>query len=231
MGSHLLVALDFPDPDSAWLLASRLDPQQCRLKVGFELFVASGPGFVERLVEAGFGVFLDLKFHDIPNTVRAAVAAAGRLGVWMVNVHASGGRPMLEAAMEAALSLSSPPKVVAVTVLTSMGEEELAQTGVTASPRDQVLRLATLSRAAGLDGIVCSAMEAEALRAAFGPEFILVTPGIRPSGRALQDQKRVMTPARAVGVGADYLVVGRPITRAEDPQAMVAAILSEIQSA
>ncbi len=229
-GSPLIVALDFPDADSAWALASRLDPHQCRVKVGFQLFVAAGPDLVARLVEGGFGVFLDLKFHDIPNTVRAAVSAAARLGVWMLNVHASGGRPMLEAAMEAVAPLKSPPKVVAVTVLTSLGEAELAQIGVSGSPQDQVLRLARLSQAAGLDGVVCSAREAALLRKALGGRFVLVTPGIRPSGDSIQDQRRVMTPAAAVSAGADYLVVGRPITQAEDPRARVGAILSEIQS-
>lgn len=229
-GSPLIVALDFPDSDSAWALASRLDPAQCQVKVGFELFVAAGPRLVARLVEAGFGVFLDLKFHDIPNTVRAAVSAAAALGIGMVNVHASGGRPMMEAAMEAVAPLQAPPKVLAVTVLTSMGETELMEIGLEVSPEDQVLRLARLSQAAGLDGVVCSAREAGMLRSALGSRFVLVTPGIRPGGDPIQDQKRVMTPASAIAAGADYLVIGRPITRTHDPRARVEAILSEIQS-
>jgi orotidine-5'-phosphate decarboxylase len=226
---RVIVALDFADPGEALALAARLDPPECALKVGNELFVAGGPEPVRRLVARGFRVFLDLKFHDIPNTVAHACAAATQLGVWMLNVHAAGGRAMLlaarEAIAEAVASGAEPrPLLIAVTVLTSLDRAALAETGVAADPAVQALRLASLTRECGLDGVVCSAAEAPALRAALGPDFALVTPGIRPAGSSKDDQARVVTPADALARGATYLVVGRPITRAADPVAALAAI-------
>lgn len=225
---RVIVALDYPDAGQALALAGRLDPGQCRLKVGKELFVRAGPALVERLAAAGFQVFLDLKFHDIPNTVAQACRAAADLGVWMVNVHASGGLRMMQAAREAVEKSAKPPRLIAVTVLTSMSGEDLRQIGLDVEPAAQVERLARLTAEAGLDGVVCSAQEAELLRAAIGPDFLLVTPGIRPAGSAVGDQSRILTPARAVAAGADYLVVGRPITQAADPVAALLAINAEI---
>ena len=225
---RVIVALDFPDAAAAMALVDRLDPGECKLKVGKELFVRAGPALVESLRGRGFPVFLDLKFHDIPNTVAQACRAAADLGVWMVNVHASGGLKMMEAAREAVAGSSGPPKLVAVTVLTSMGAEDLRQIGLEVEPAVQVGRLAALARAAGLDGVVCSAREAAMLRRDIGSDFLLVTPGIRPAGSEAGDQSRVLTPARAVEAGADYLVVGRPITRAEDPLAALRRINAEI---
>ncbi|MDD3529083.1 MAG: orotidine-5'-phosphate decarboxylase [Gallionellaceae bacterium] len=225
---RVIVALDYPDAGQALALAGRLDPGQCRLKVGKELFVRAGPALVERLAAAGFQVFLDLKFHDIPNTVAQACRAATDLGVWMVNVHASGGLRMMQAAREAVEKSAKPPRLIAVTVLTSMSGEDLRQIGLDVEPAAQVERLARLTAEAGLDGVVCSAQEAELLRAAIGPDFLLVTPGIRPAGSAVGDQSRILTPARAVAAGADYLVVGRPITQAADPVAALLAINAEI---
>ena len=229
----IIVALDYPDARAALEMADRLDPALCRVKVGKELFTAAGPALVETLVARGFGVFLDLKFHDIPNTVASACKAAARLGVWMMNVHASGGRAMMQAAKDA-LTLAdgaARPKLIAVTVLTSMAQTDLADIGMQGSPGDAVLRLARLAKQAGLDGVVCSAQEARALRTACGAGFNLVTPGIRPAEGtlgALDDQKRVMTPRAAVDAGADYLVIGRPITQAADPVAMLQRIQREI---
>src|SRR5512135_326065 len=226
---RVIVALDFANPMHALALADRLDPRQCAVKVGKELFVVAGPEPVRRLVKRGFNVFLDLKFHDIPNTVAQACAAATRLGVWMLNVHAAGGRAMLTAARDAveatAAQRGSPrPLLVAVTVLTSLDQAALAETGVAADPGSQVLRLATLTRDCGLDGVVCSAVEAPSLRSALGPEFKLVTPGIRPAGSAKDDQARIVTPEQALARGASHLVIGRPITAAADPLAALAAI-------
>lgn len=225
---RVIVALDYPDADSALAIAGRLDPGACKLKVGKELFVAAGPQLVGRLVGKGFQVFLDLKFHDIPNTVAQACAAAARLGVWMVNVHASGGLKMMAAAREALAGFATPPKLIAVTVLTSMGREDLAQIGIEQDPESQVLRLAALTREAGLDGVVCSAREAAPLRQQMGAGFLLVTPGIRPAGASSDDQKRILTPSQALAAGADYLVVGRPITQAADPIAALQGINAEI---
>lgn len=227
---RVIVALDFPDAKSALDLARRLDASQCRLKVGNELFTAGGPGLVGELAGRGFGVFLDLKFHDIPNTVAGACRAAARLGVWMVNVHASGGKAMLHAAREAVAAGASAPKLVAVTLLTSMAQAELADVGLQGAPDEIVLRLASLAKAAGLDGVVCSAREAAALRAACGSGFCLVTPGIRPADAQADDQQRVMTVGGAIASGADYLVIGRPITRAPDPLAALQRINAEIAS-
>ena len=225
---RVIVALDYPDARSAAELASRLDPKLCRLKVGKELYTAAGPSLIEKLRGAGFGVFLDLKFHDIPSTVAGACVAAAELDVWMINVHALGGRAMMEAAREALSRRSAPPKLVAVTVLTSMGVTDMEEIGLAGGPQEAVLRLARLTQACGLDGVVCSAQETGALRRQLGGEFCLVTPGIRPAGSAQDDQERVATPRQAIAGGADYLVIGRPITRAADPLAALRAICSEI---
>jgi orotidine-5'-phosphate decarboxylase len=226
-GPRILVAMDFDSQEDCLNLAHRLDPQLCRLKVGKELFTRSGPQIVERLQSLDFDVFLDLKFHDIPNTVAKAVAAAAELGVWMVNVHASGGRRMLEASADAVAAHRQPPLLIAVTVLTSMESSELAEVGVAGTAEEQVLRLARLSADCGLDGVVCSAQEASLLKQHCGTDFALVTPGIRPADAAAGDQRRVVTPAQAVAAGSDYLVVGRPITTAADPVAMCERISSE----
>jgi len=227
-GPRILVALDFPSAAPALALAHRLDPGQCRLKVGKELFTAAGPDLVLQLQALGFEVFLDLKFHDIPNTVAGAVRAAAELGVWMVNVHASGGRRMLLAAREALEKLQRRPLLIAVTVLTSLERSDLAEIGLDIDPLLQVERLARLTADCGLDGVVCSAQEAPRLRVACGGDFCLVTPGIRPVVAAAGDQRRVMTPAAALAAGADYLVIGRPITAAADPALALAQIAAEI---
>src|SRR5690554_2366147 len=209
--SLVFVALDYADADSAWPLVEKLSPQQCGLKVGKELFTSAGPEFVKALVARGFKVFLDLKFHDIPTTVNKAVRAAAELGVWMVNVHASGGLRMLEAARAAVADMPNRPYVIAVTVLTSMTADDLQDIGITATPEQYVLRLAKLAKSAGLDGVVCSAWEAEAIASACGHGFMRVTPGIRPAGAAAGDQRRIMTPAEAAALGIEVLVIGRPI--------------------
>lgn len=224
----IIVALDYAEPSPALALAKVLDPALCRLKVGKELFTTAGPALVEELVGLGFGVFLDLKFHDIPNTVAKACQAAARLGIWMVNVHASGGRTMMEAARAALETVPQRPLLIAVTVLTSMDESTLHTVGVPGPLPDQVLRLAHLTRHAGLDGVVCSAQEAPRLRDQLGQDFHLVTPGIRPTGVSRDDQSRVVTPADALHSGASYLVIGRPITQAPDPLAALHAITQEI---
>jgi orotidine-5'-phosphate decarboxylase len=226
----IIVALDFADADSALDLAARLDPSQCRLKVGQELFTAAGPAFVEQLIGHGFGVFLDLKFHDIPNTVAAACRAAARLGVWMLNVHASGGRAMLRAAREAVPAGAHSPKLIAVTVLTSMSAADLSDIAVDGTPEEVVSSLARLTMECALDGVVCSALEVAHLRELCGGSFCLVTPGIRPANAATDDQQRVTTPAAAIAAGASYLVIGRPITRAPDPLAALRQIDGEIAS-
>jgi orotidine-5'-phosphate decarboxylase len=226
----IIVALDFADAASALALVDRLDPGLCRLKVGKELFTGSGPELVRLLVARGFEVFLDLKFHDIPNTVAAACRAAAGLGVWMMNVHASGGRRMMVAAQEALASLPQRPLLIAVTVLTSMSAEDLNEVGVADAPADQVLRLARLAQQCRLDGVVCSAQEAAMLRSDLGPDFRLVTPGIRPAGAEVGDQRRVMTPAEALHAGSTDLVIGRPITAAPDPLAALSQIQTDIQN-
>jgi orotidine-5'-phosphate decarboxylase len=200
----------------------------CRVKVGKELFTASGPSLVEKLRKAGFGVFLDLKYHDIPNTVAGACRAAAQLGVWMINVHALGGRAMMTAAREALAGSSARPRIVAVTLLTSMGPGDMTEVGLGGNPQETVLNLARLTQACGLDGVVCSAQEAAALRRQCGQEFSLVTPGIRPAEAGHDDQNRVTTPRQAIADGADYLVIGRPITQAPDPLAALRAISAEI---
>ncbi len=227
---RIIVALDYPDADGARHIVARLHPDLCRLKVGKELFVSAGPDFVRELAEQGYAVFLDLKFHDIPNTVAQACKAAARLGVWMMNVHAAGGPRMLAAAREALEGLEHRPMLIAVTVLTSMGPEELRAIGIEGGAEHQVLRLARLTREAGLDGVVCSALEAPALRRELGPDFHLVTPGIRPAGSATGDQTRILTPIQALKSGADYLVIGRPITQAVDPVATLKQISAEIRT-
>lgn len=226
--SRVIVALDYPDARGAIELASRLDPKSCKLKVGKELFTAAGPALIEQLRRPGFDIFLDLKYHDIPNTVASACAAAAALGVWMINVHALGGRAMMTAAREAVAKVAKPPRLIAVTLLTSMGAGDMADVGLGGTPRDAVPRLARLAQGCGLDGVVCSPQEAALLRRECGKGFLLVTPGIRPSDAALNDQHRVATPRQAVADGADYLVVGRPITRAADPVAALLRINGEI---
>ena len=223
--AKVVVALDFDNQNDALTFIGKIQPSDCRLKVGKEMFTYFGPEFVRELVNRGFDVFLDLKFHDIPNTVAKAVTAAAELGVWMVNVHASGGIKMMEKAKEALVPYGDKaPLLIAVTVLTSMGEDDLAGIGIDKLPAEHVNSLATLTQNAGLDGVVCSAWEAESLKETFGDDFKLVTPGIRPSGTDSDDQKRIMTPEQAVKVGVDYLVIGRPITKASDPHAVLQQI-------
>jgi orotidine-5'-phosphate decarboxylase len=224
----IIVALDYSEAQPALELVSRLSPSLCRLKIGKELFTAAGPQMVEQCMQRGFEVFLDLKFHDIPNTTAQACKAAASLGVWMVNVHALGGRKMMEAAREAVAASARPPRLIAVTVLTSMAQEDLAGIGITATPAEMVLRLATLARDSGLDGVVCSAQEAALLRQHCGSSFSLVTPGIRPADASADDQSRIMTPSAALQNGASYLVIGRPITRAADPLLALQNISREI---
>lgn len=232
MEPRVIVALDVSDAASAVALCERLSPRLCRLKIGKELFTAAGPALAETLARRGFGIFLDLKFHDIPNTVAQACKAAARLGVWMIDVHALGGREMMEAARDALEAGSSPrPKLVAVTVLTSLAGDDLREVGIAGEPGEAALRLARLARAAGLDGVVCSAQEAEAIRQACGEAFLRVTPGIRLAEGGVDDQKRVMTPQRAIEAGASYLVVGRPVTRAPDPRAALERICEDIAGA
>ncbi len=225
---RVIVALDFADLGPARELVRRVDPSLCRLKVGKEMYTRYGPHFVGELTKAGFDVFLDLKFHDIPSTVAAACAAAADLGVWMVNVHASGGRKMMEAARERVARSSHRPLLIAVTVLTSLGQADIEEVGFTGSPEANALRLAALTKAAGLDGVVCSPREAAAIRGAVGPGFLLVTPGVRPASASLDDQQRVMTPADAVAAGADYLVIGRPVTQSPDPVGVLRDLAAQL---
>jgi len=226
--SPIVVALDYPTPKQAIEMAKQLDPSKCRVKVGKELFTASGPAVLEELHKMDFDVFLDLKFHDIPNTCAGAVAAAAELGVWMVNVHASGGERMMNAAAEAIVNKNNKPILIAVTVLTSMEQSDLAGIGLDISPRQQVERLAKLARQSGMDGVVSSAQEIEMIKNLCGNEFLTVTPGIRPAGSAAGDQRRIMTPQEAVSIGGDYLVIGRPITQAEDPKQACLDIIASI---
>jgi orotidine-5'-phosphate decarboxylase len=239
---RLIVALDYPDADSALGLARRIDPESCRVKVGLELFTRAGPGVIEALQKLGFEVFADLKFHDIPNTVAGACRAAADLGVWMMNVHGLGGVRMLEAAREAVDASSHKPLLIGVTVLTSLGQKDLEQIGVSNAPGPWVTTLAKCAQQANLDGVVCSPHEAAQLRETLGSapgpghapgdgdgkRFLLVTPGIRPAGASADDQRRVMTPSQAVAAGADYLVVGRAVTVADDPVQAILTINSEI---
>lgn len=225
-GPRVIVALDFPAAAPALALAGRLAPAQCRLKVGMELYTAAGPALVEKLVAGGFEVFLDLKYHDIPHTVGRACAAAAALGVWMLTVHALGGAEMLRAARAAVDASARRPLLLGVTVLTSLGQAELARIGFGSAPVvQQVERLALLAHEAGLDGVVCSPQEVAVLRARFGPGFVLVTPGVRAAAAAGDDQQRTATAREAIARGADYLVIGRPITRASDPPAALAEII------
>ena len=226
----IIVALDFDTPAKALALTADLDPHRCRLKVGKELFTRSGPALVERLVADGFDVFLDLKFHDIPHTVAKACQAAADLGVWMVNVHALGGRRMLVQAREALEAYRHKPLLIAVTVLTSLDEQDLHEIGCRGKLAENALRLAALAHGAGLDGVVCSPWECTAMRSEFGKHFHLVTPGIRPRGAQRQDQKRVMTPGEAIAAGSDYLVVGRAVTAADKPQSALEEIQAEIDT-
>ena len=215
--SPVIVALDFDNLQAALALAEQLDPTQCRVKVGKELFTRAGPELVKKLVTLGFDVFLDLKFHDIPNTTAKAISAAADLGVWMTNVHASGGSRMMMAAKQALEQQGSSMLLIGVTVLTSMDDSDIAELGIGRSPADQVLHLANLAANSGLDGVVCSAMEAAALKAELGADFKLVTPGIRWPENAADDQRRVVSPQEAMTLGSDYLVIGRPITQSSDP--------------
>lgn len=246
---RLIIALDVPTQGEALALLDRLDPALCRVKVGKELFTRCGPDLVARIHERGYGVFLDLKYHDIPNTVAGACRAAAELGVWMVNVHALGGQRMLQAAREAIDSAphgsppgggsphgglpagSTRPLLTAVTVLTSMEASDLAGIGIERDPAEFAALLADVAAAAGLDGIVCSAREASALRARHGEELLLVTPGIRPQSSAADDQRRILTPGQALAAGADHLVIGRPVTRAPDPAAVLRTIAREVAAA
>lgn len=226
---QIIVALDYDNQQDALLIAQRLDPQRCRLKVGKELFTIAGPDLIKTLHELGFEIFLDLKFHDIPNTVAKAVLAAAKLGVWMVNVHASGGSEMMETTISAMQTAGGKqPILIAVTVLTSMDADGLRETGINQTPAERVLELAKLTQNSGLAGVVCSAQEAQLLKQQLGSEFILVTPGIRPAFASVGDQKRVMTPAQAIAAGSDYLVIGRPITQADDPMQALRLIEAEI---
>jgi orotidine-5'-phosphate decarboxylase len=226
---RIVVPLDVPDAAGAVALAARLDPALCRLKVGKELFVAAGPAVVGELHARGFEVFLDLKFHDIPNTVAGACRAAARLGVWMVNVHASGGAAMMLAAREAIAGAPKPPLLIAVTILTSLAEADLGTVGYSGTVAANVERLARLAQGCGLDGVVCSAHEASALRAALGPGFALVTPGIRLPDSPPDDQARILTPAEAIRQGSHYLVIGRPITQSADPAGTLKSIASSLE--
>lgn len=228
---RVIVALDYADAQQANELVTRLDPALCRLKVGKELFTRAGPVFVEQIVGRGFKVFLDLKFHDIPNTVAGACRAAADLGVWMINVHALGGIKMMAAAREAIDSVSGKrPRLIAVTILTSLGADDIREIGLAGDPGENALRLAGIAQRAGLDGVVCSPQEAARLRASLGNAFMLVTPGIRPAGASSDDQSRIMTPSKAIEAGSDYLVIGRPVTQAPDPAGALATINTEIES-
>lgn len=226
---RIVVAMDFNNAMQCIAMAKRLSPQYCRLKVGKELFTACGPAIVEQLMGLGFDVFLDLKFHDIPNTTAKAVKAAAELGVWMVNVHASGGERMMMAARDILEQRSGKrPLLIAVTVLTSMDANDLTGIGIAKSPEEQVLALAGLTQRCGLDGVVCSAQEASLMRAQFGPEFCLVTPGIRLETSPADDQRRTLTPSAAIAAGSHYLVIGRPITQSADPVATCQSIAQSL---
>ena len=225
----IIIALDYSESEPALALVRQLDPALCRLKVGKELFVSAGPALVEAVMRQGFEVFLDLKFHDIPNTVAQACKAASALGVWMVNVHALGGRRMMEAAREALAHAVRPPKLIAVTVLTSMGQPDLVEIGIEQSPAEMALRLAKLAHGCGLDGVVCSAQEAPLLRSTLGGGFLLVTPGIRPPQAVADDQRRVMTPRAALENGSSYLVIGRPVTQAPNPPQALREIVQGLE--
>lgn len=225
----IIVALDVNNQRDALNLADQMDPKLCRLKVGKELFTRLGPQIIQELHQRQFEVFLDLKFHDIPNTTAQAVLAAADLGVWMVNVHASGGREMMETTVARLKQGNYATHLIAVTVLTSMSDDELGELGIQATAAEQVIRLATLAQSCGVGGVVCSAQEAKMLRAQLGPDFLLVTPGIRPADSASDDQKRIVTPQQAIQDGVDYMVIGRPITKADNPQQQLLDIYQSIQ--
>ncbi|MDV7103931.1 orotidine-5'-phosphate decarboxylase [Vibrio sp. TH_r3] len=230
LDQKVIVALDYDNQADALAFVDKIDPNSCRLKVGKEMFTLYGPQFVQALHKRGFSVFLDLKFHDIPNTCSKAIRAAAELGVWMVNLHASGGEKMMSASREILQPYGKDrPLLIGVTVLTSMEQTDLAGVGLDISPQQQVMRLAQLTKNSGLDGVVCSAQESSMLKAELGKEFKLVTPGIRPEGSAVGDQKRIMTPVEAIQAGSDYLVIGRPITQANDPAAVLADINKTLQ--
>lgn len=224
---RIIIALDFKDEASTLHLVAQLEPTLCRLKVGKELFVRCGPSLVNKLINKGFDVFLDLKFHDIPNTVAAACQAAADMGVWMVNVHASGGRKMMQFAREAIDKSDHKPLLIGVTVLTSLSRSDIVEVGLDIEPAEQVLRLAKLAQDSGLDGVVCSPLEVANLKQTLGQDFCLVTPGVRPAGTAIGDQQRVMTPSQALCSGSDYLVIGRPITASTSPIESLKNIIDE----
>jgi len=230
--SSIIVALDFASERETMQLVDQLEPALCRLKVGKELFTRCGPSLVKQLVDKKFDVFLDLKYHDIPNTVAKACVAAADLGVWMLNVHALGGEKMMQAARQALAnrnaSTDETPLLIAVTWLTSSGQAELDALGIKATPQEMVARLAKMTKNAGLDGVVCSAQEAPLLRQSMGPDFLLVTPGIRLADSQQDDQCRVVTPEKAIADGASYLVIGRPITQSSDPCKVLRTIISDI---
>lgn len=221
---RIIVALDYATANDALQMADQIDPKRARVKVGKELFTRSGPSVVTALVSRGFDVFLDLKYHDIPHTVAKACAAAADLGVWMLNVHTLGGAAMMEAAREAVDSASTQPILIGVTLLTSMDQTTFEQIGLSGNMSDTVIRLAKMAKSSGLDGVVCSAQEASALRENLGEAFQLITPGIRPAGSDVGDQHRIMTPKQAIEAGSHYLVIGRPITAASDPMQALADI-------
>lgn len=227
----IIVALDMSSQDTVMRCVRKLSPEHCRVKVGKELFTSLGPKIIEELTALGFSIFLDLKFHDIPATVRKACAVARDLGVWMVNVHASGGRAMIEAAREGVGYETDRPLLIGVTILTSLDDVSLLEIGYKEPTKPTVIKLASLASEAGADGVVCSAQEAFKIREKFGKKFVSVTPGIRPAGTSINDQRRIMTPLDAINLGADYLVIGRPITEASNPQEVVAAINKEIRVA
>jgi orotidine-5'-phosphate decarboxylase len=228
-GPRIVVAMDFDNADQCLAMAKRLSPRDCRLKVGKELFTACGPKIVEQLMALGFEIFLDLKFHDIPTTTSKAVKAAAELGVWMVNVHASGGERMMIAAREVlARRAGKSPLLIAVTVLTSMETSDLSSVGVECSPEEQVMKLASLTHTCGLDGIVCSAQEAALMRSQFGNDFCLVTPGIRLDSSPIDDQRRTLTPSAAIAAGSSYLVIGRPITQSSNPAETCQSIIQSL---
>ncbi len=226
--SPIIIALDYPSLDAALCMADQLDPARCRVKVGKELFTRSGPAVLEALHGRGFEVFLDLKFHDIPNTVASAVQAAAEQGVWMVNVHASGGRQMMEAAVQRLEQHRLTTHLIAVTVLTSMQATDLADVGISAPLAEHVERLAQLAKQSGMHGVVCSAQESARIKALCGDSFLKVTPGIRPSFSVANDQQRIMTPSQAMQAGSTHLVIGRPVTQSEDPMLALQAIEAEL---
>ena len=225
---RIIIPLDFDSEEKALALTKQLDPTQVRVKVGKELFTRAGPAVVAKLHDQGFSVFLDLKFHDIPNTVAQAVKAAAGLGVWMVNIHASGGSRMMAAARDAIGDGEGGPLLIAVTVLTSLAEQDLKEIGIGVSPEEQVIKLAGLAKDSGMDGVVCSALEATKLKQICGDNFLLVTPGIRPANAIADDQRRTLSPSQALAAGSDYLVIGRPITGAPNPKVACDEILASL---